>query len=188
MRGQAKTDTTPPSPKSIKLLLIASVVLLLGSRSVPLSRIYRHQPRFSIAAMPPLSGLLLRSNVSDGLLLSGERATGLELTAKGALCAVEGTCWLAADRMRRCRGDAVLSQSFLTLQPDGNLCAYEGSGPADNRGVLWCNGSLQRCASGTAQLSFIEPEGRLVGSCAGASEPPTFSVPLKSEDLSLIHI
>ena len=30
---------------------------------------------------------------------------------------------------------------FATQQNDGNLCVYKGSGPGDNQGYLWCNGS-----------------------------------------------
>ena len=134
--------------------------------------------RFSRAAA--FSGIILRSNA---LLRSGSKAASgrLELTGQGSVCAVGGSCWQAIDRMRHCQGDMASGESFLSLQLDGSLCAYKGSGPADNQGVLWCNNTLQRCAAGTAQLRFIEPEGILVGSCDGSARPvPSFSVPLRA--------
>ena len=36
---------------------------------------------------------------------------------------------------------------FLTLQDDGNLCVYKGTGPSDNQGGIWCamtNGKQQK--------------------------------------------
>src|SRR5262249_53096901 len=34
---------------------------------------------------------------------------------------------------------APAGQFFTILQNDGNLCTYKGTGPADNKGLLWCS-------------------------------------------------
>jgi hypothetical protein len=43
-------------------------------------------------------------------------------------------------------GNAVYSTNnsincFLTLQDDGNMCIYRGTGPSDNQGEIWCSGT-----------------------------------------------
>ena len=161
-------------PSGVRCILLGGAVFALLFRCSP-----QQQPlHFSRAAA--FSSIILRSNA---LLRSGSKAASgrLELTGQGSVCAIGGSCWQAIDRMRRCQGDMASGESFLSLQSDGNLCAYKGSGPADNQGVLWCNNTLQRCAAGTAQLRFVEPEGILVGSCDGSARPvPSFSVPLKA--------
>ena len=161
-------------PSGVRCILLGGAVFALLFRCSP-----QQQPlHFSRAAA--FSSIILRSNA---LLRSGSKAASgrLELTGQGSVCAIGGSCWQAIDRMRRCQGDMASGESFLSLQSDGNLCAYKGSGPADNQGVLWCNNTLQRCAAGTAQLRFVEPEGILVGSCDGSARAvPSFSVPLRA--------
>ena len=42
---------------------------------------------------------------------------------------------------------AAASNYFLTLQDDGNMCIYRGTGPSDNQGYIWCtmtNGRQQK--------------------------------------------
>ena len=152
--------------KCILLFVAVFALLFCSSQQQPL--------RFAFISIILRGDILLRSGSTPA---SGR----IELTGQGSVCAIGGSCWQAVDRMRRCKGDIASGESFLSLQSDGNLCAYKGSGPADNQGVLWCNNTLQRCAAGTAQLRFVEPEGILVGSCDGSARPvPSFSVPLKA--------
>jgi hypothetical protein len=53
---------------------------------------------------------------------------------------------------------------FAVMQPDANFCVYRGSGPADNRGFVWCSmktapGGQFRAAMQTDGNFVVYPEG-----------------------------
>lgn len=37
-----------------------------------------------------------------------------------------------------------LGNCFLILQDNGNMCIYNGTGPADNQGLIWCSGTNRK--------------------------------------------
>ncbi len=48
---------------------------------------------------------------------------------------------------------------FVTMQSDGNLCVYRGSGPQDNRGFVW--GSLSRSKPDGDYYTIMQDDGNL---------------------------
>jgi hypothetical protein len=55
---------------------------------------------------------------------------------------------------------------FAVLQTDGNFCVYRGSGPADNRGPLWCS---MKTAAGGKFRAVMQSDGNFVVYPEGSS-------------------
>jgi hypothetical protein len=55
---------------------------------------------------------------------------------------------------------------FAVMQTDGNFCVYRGSGPADNRGSLWCS---MKTAEGGQFRAVMQSDGNFVVYPVGSS-------------------
>jgi hypothetical protein len=55
---------------------------------------------------------------------------------------------------------------FAMQQVDGNFCVYRGSGPADNRGTLWCS---MKTAGGGQFRAVMQPDGNFVVYAEGST-------------------
>ena len=58
------------------------------------------------------------------------------------------------------------NRDFAVMQKDGNFCVYRGSGPADNRGVLWCS---TKTADGGKFRAVMQSDGNFVVYPEGSS-------------------
>lgn len=50
---------------------------------------------------------------------------------------------------------------FITQQDDGNLCVYKGSGPGDNKGLVWCSGGADHHLPAQPFATVLQTDGNL---------------------------
>lgn len=58
---------------------------------------------------------------------------------------------------------------FIALQDDGNLCEYKGTGPSNNRGVVWCSMTNQPVTWSVHGKEFTFPSKGSYGTAATGS-------------------
>jgi hypothetical protein len=58
---------------------------------------------------------------------------------KASSCTKNGDNWMGSAWSNAVYSTGPGSAYFLSVQGDGNVCVYRGSGPSDNQGEIWCS-------------------------------------------------